>query len=74
MSMNTNRGGAMRGEAKGIRTTTCMICGEQVSNRKSVAVQDGRICKAHPEAAKVVALNAARMRSGQAAVLLAVAA
>lgn len=73
MSMNTTRGGRQRGESKGVQTTTCAICGQQVNKRRSLAVQGGRICRTHPQAAKIEALNAARLRARQPIALVAVA-
>ena len=71
MANGTNRGGQRRGEVVGSVTVTCLECGQEVSKRNSLAVQGGRICKAHPSALRIAALNAARMRQGQSAVLLA---
>jgi len=73
MSMNTTRGGKQRGESKGAVSYTCPICGAENNKRHSLAVKGGRICRSHPQAAKVEAINAARLRTRQPAILVAVA-
>lgn len=66
MANGTNRGGERRHEPKGIKSTICTICGEEVTNRKSIAVPgNGRICKSHTRA---VALVRAQMRSNNVSI------
>jgi len=71
MANGTNKGGAQRGEAVAIRTTTCSICGEQVTNRKSFAVSGSRVCKSHSFSAQQVALWDAQKRMGVELTLIA---
>lgn len=47
MANGTNKGGKQRHEDTILPTFTCVICGEEVSKRKSLAVLDGRACRSH---------------------------
>ena len=71
MANGTNKGGKMRGESVEIRNSVCSICGTVVSNRQSVAIASGRVCKSHDFATRQLALNYARQRNNKPVVLLA---
>ena len=73
MANGTNKGGAIRGDKVEIKTTTCAICCDQVSNRKSFAVANGRVCKSHSFSAQQKGLWEAQKRMGVELTLLTIA-
>ena len=73
MANGTNKGGKIRHESVGAAMVACALCGAEVSKRQSIAVKGGRICKGHEEAQKIMAVNAARIRSRLPVTLVAVA-
>jgi len=70
MASGTNRGGHLKGEAKGVITTTCGLCGSEVTKRKSFAVDDIRVCKNHTFTAQQMGLWQAQKRMGAPLTLL----
>ena len=73
MANGTNKGGAIRGEAVEIKTTSCAICCESVSFRKSFQVANGRVCKSHSFSTQQQALWEAQKRMGVELTLLTIA-
>jgi len=62
----TTKGGALRGEAKGIATVTCAVCGGVINKRQTMGVEGVRVCKGHSWSAKQTALWDAQKRAGLA--------
>lgn len=63
MAKGTNKGGARRHDSKTIRTTTCIVCGNEVTYRKSRQHQrGGRYCKTHGDDVSVLQVISYRKR------------
>jgi hypothetical protein len=66
MANGTNKGGKQRHADTPIRTTTCIVCGEEVTNRKSRAhSRGGRYCKHHGDDMSVLCVMSYRKKKGE---------
>jgi hypothetical protein len=60
----TVRGGAKRGEVKGVAEVNCVICGERVTKRSTFLTDAGRVCRSHDYSPSQRALWEAQRRQG----------